>query len=787
MTDSFDFSQYNDNPEAVRLLSSLNDQQKKAVVANGKPLVVFAGAGSGKTRVITTKIVWCIKILGIPSWKILAVTFTNKACNEMKDRIQKMLPETNPKDLCIKTFHSFGAMVLHRFGDRIGLNSSFKIYDEDDSLALLAQIFPSDKRSDLSPYAKKISLLKDKMISPEQVRIGKDPELYKYYSRYEEALRHTGNVDFADLILRTIELIDKDREVQQWLHNRFKVVLVDEYQDSNAAQCELLKRVAGPDCFVCVVGDDDQSIYKFRGADVHNILSFGEYFPGAQVIKLEQNYRSTSSIIALAASVIGLNKARAPKKIWTAREEGRIPELTYVDSDYSEAYYIATILQRDGKYDSSAVLYRTNAQSATFESTFNKLRIPYRLVGALRFYEREEVKDVIAHVALLLNPRDSVSFQRIVNKPLRGIGPTSMTAILEASDNYGGDLLVTCRNILNGTDATRISGTKGLQAFVVAYEKVLAMIGTTDNSEVARSIVSEFGIQAYYKDRDTKEKNIDNKREKNIEQIVNIIAEQESYRDGIEGLSAFMEEAALDPAQMATDQARSQTGVTLITMHNTKGLEFDRVFISGMEEGIFPSSRSETEDDLEEERRLFYVAITRARNELYIFSCSQRRMWGRTQFQIPSQFLDEIPKDLIKVNSNKNGAIDGTTSGFAKKSFDFSPQKSFDFSPRKTFDFNQSSYHPTPKPKTPSALLSRFNPSPYRGPSYASVKSAPAAAPSDSSEQPMFEGDIVSNSTYGQGSITSVRDFGKKKIYDVKFDDGRRASFVAGKGSIRKI
>ncbi|MCK9331477.1 MAG: ATP-dependent helicase, partial [Candidatus Cloacimonetes bacterium] len=296
MTDSFDFTKYKDNPEAVRLLSSLNDQQKKAVVANGKPLVVFAGAGSGKTRVITTKIVWCIKILGIPSWKILAVTFTNKACNEMKDRIQKMLPETNPKDLCIKTFHSFGAMVLHRFGDRIGLNSSFKIYDEDDSLALLAQIFPDVKRTDLNPYAKKISLLKDKMISPAQVRGDRDPELYKYYNRYEEALRHTGNVDFADLIIRTIELIDKDSEVQQWLHNRFKVVLVDEYQDSNAAQCELLKRVAGPDCFVCVVGDDDQSIYKFRGADVHNILSFGEYFPGAQVIKLEQNYRSTSSI-----------------------------------------------------------------------------------------------------------------------------------------------------------------------------------------------------------------------------------------------------------------------------------------------------------------------------------------------------------------------------------------------------------------------------------------------------------------------------------------------------------
>lgn len=785
-----------DNAEAEKLLSSLNEPQRKAVVSNDKPLVVFAGAGSGKTRVITTKIAWCIQILGIPSWKILAVTFTNKACNEMKDRIQKMLPSIQPEDLCIKTFHSFGAMVLRRYGERLGLNKNFKIYDEDDSLALLCQIFPNEKRTDLNPIAKRISICKDKMIMPEQTRDGNNNDFYNHYKKYQQVILNTGNVDFADLITRTIELIDKDDEVRQWLHNRFKVVLVDEYQDSNAAQCELLKRVAGPNCFVCVVGDDDQSIYRFRGAEVRNILSFGEYFPGAQIIKLEQNYRSTSNIINLASHVIEQNKSRAPKKIWTDREQGSMPRLIYVDSDYSEASYIAQILLKDGHVDSSAVLYRTNAQSATFESVFNKLRIPYKLVGALRFYDREEVKDVIAHLSMLMNPKDSVSFSRIINKPLRGIGMTSVEKLLEASDNYQGDLIVTCKNVINGTDPLRISGTKGLKDFISAYEKVSSMIGIQDNIDVSKAIIEDFGIGRYYAERDVKEKNIDSKRVKNIEQIVNIISERDDFRNGIEGFNTFIEEASLDPTMMGSDENRNKTGVSLITMHNTKGLEFDRVFISGMEEGIFPSSRSESDEDIEEERRLFYVSITRARNELYLFSCKQRKLWGRTEYQAPSRFLREIPDELIASNKeDKNDSIMGMGSPYgglgstpyqartARNGFKLTNPSAGSYRHEA-----RSSYKPTFKPSGPTTLLSRG----YRHSegSPGNFQTGKASEPSsiDNQMEPEFvEGDIVIKDIYGQGVITAVRAFGARKIYDVKFDDGRRASFVAGKANLKKI
>lgn len=762
------------------LLSALNPQQREAVITNDCPLVVFAGAGSGKTRVITTKIAWCVRVLGIRPWQILAVTFTNKACKEMQQRVERMLPDCDPKDFCIKTFHSFGAMVLRRFGDRLGLNNNFKIYDEEDSLALLAQVFPGEKKTDLKPISGRISVCKDRLESPEDVRDSRDPEFYRYYSGYQSALQNTGNVDFADLIGRTTELLDRDPEVLSWCHNRFKVILVDEYQDSNLAQCRLLKRVVGPDAFVCVVGDDDQSIYRFRGAEVRNILDFGEYFPGARVIKLEQNYRSTAPILDVAAAVIGKNTGRAPKRLWTQRGGGSRPELISVDSDYAEATYVARILERDGRYDSSAVLYRNNSQSATFETIFNRLRIPYRLVGALRFYEREEVKDLIAHLSLLINPRDSVSFGRIINKPPRKIGPTTLQKITDSCGQYNGDMILTCRAVAEGRLPMPPQVTSALSVFVSAYDKAAAMIGLYENSEVLKAIITGFGVGAWYAERDRKEQNIDSKRVKNIEQTVNIFAEQEAYRDGIDGINAFMEEAALDPTMMAAETGTDDRGVTLITMHNTKGLEFDRVFVVGLEEGIIPSIKSESPDDIEEERRLLYVAITRAKNELYLFNCSQRNLWGRMQNQIPSRFLKDIPDSLV---TRKGSSIrDSLFTRSSSRDDSDTWGSDYDYNPYQSRPVYKpapyTSTKPGPASQVKSSLLSRKS-----GPTSPSAPSAsPTQAPSE-----FRRGERVRHSAYGSGTVTAIKTLGSRSIIDVRFDDGRRASFVSGKAPLEKL
>lgn len=720
-------------PEAERILESLDPQQRAAVVANDRPLVVFAGAGSGKTRVITSKIAWAVKVLGIPAWRILAVTFTNRACKEMQERVAAMLGEGETDGMWIKTFHSFGAMVLRRFAGLAGLAGNFKIYDDEDSLALLQQTYPSMKRNELVPIAKRISVLKDSMVLPSDLEEGPRGSFSKAYKAYQEALAATGNVDFADLILRPIELADRCPEVASWMRNRFRMVLVDEYQDSNAAQCQLLRRVVGPECLVCVVGDDDQSIYRFRGAEVRNILSFDEHFPGARVMKLERNYRSTGRIVALASSVIGLNKGRASKNLFTSREDGVLPRLMAVETDYDEAQSVARILQRDGRYKNSAVLYRTNAQSAPFETVFNRLGVPYRIVGALRFYGREEVKDFVAYLSLLANPRDSVSFARIANKPPRGLGKVSMASILEASEKSGGDLVATCRAVVDGSSPARVASAGPLAAFLRTYDELAGMLGTASNDQLARRAIDGFGLRAYYEARDAKERDIGGKRVNNLEQIVNIIAEREDFQNGAEGLDAFMEEASLDPTMMASDDNIHPSGVCLMTMHNTKGLEFDRVFICGMEEGIIPSFRSESEADVEEERRLFYVAITRAKNELYILNCQRRRLWGSFESRRPSPFLEEIPKGLVAVSAAR---------------------------PFGQFGGCAPARRPSPAP---------------------SPRPAPAAA-----EEPLAQGDRIVNKVYGKGVVTAVRQFGERRIYDVRFDDGRRASFIAGRGVLAK-
>ncbi len=630
------------------LLSELNGQQKEAVLENSAPLLVLAGAGSGKTRVITTKIVYALEKLGFRPWEILAVTFTNKAAKEMRERVFSMSGRADVSDMQIRTFHSFGAWLLRRYGSHIGLNSRFTIYDDQDSVTLLKGIYPQAKRVELAKVARLISLAKDMRYTPES------PELTGYqwgndfpaqYAAYERRLRSVGNVDFADLINRSIELLSPSYPVADKLHHRFRMVLVDEYQDSNAAQFELLKAIVGRNSFVCVVGDDDQSIYRFRGANVGHILTFPEQYPGTKTVKLEQNYRSTGEILSVASAVISRNRSRHRKTLWTANKGGPKPRLVHVADEKDEALSILKEIKRDRTYDDTAIIYRTNAQSLTFETLFQKEHIPFRLIGALRFYDREEVKDALSLLYLLINRDDPIHFMRIINKPSRGIGSVAVDSIVRFAQDQGLDLIDAT---LKAAQAGILKGkaAKGGRDFALLFDHALQVL-EKGNSDALEYLVRESGLLSHYKDAD--EKNSTEKLE-NIGRLITTVGE---YAAGYDGLVEFVESLTLDPTTLGNEDPSAKGGVSLITMHNTKGLEFDRVYITGMEENLFPSRASESDEDIEEERRLFYVGVTRARKELIFTTCTRRMLWGKTSYQMPSRFLDEIPGELIEEEERK--------------------------------------------------------------------------------------------------------------------------------------
>ncbi len=627
-------------------LETLNAAQKEAVLHSGSPLLILAGAGSGKTRVITTKIAYLVDRLGVPPWSILAVTFTNKAAAEMRSRVSQLVP--GAEEAMVKTFHSFGAWLLRRNSHLLGLNSRFSIYDDDDAQSLVAAITEGLNRRETGFYARWISRAKDYALSPRDNLdiITADPDFAEIYGKYEEKLRAMGNVDFGDLILRSLELLRDNPEVRQRMHQRFRVVLVDEYQDSNVAQYELLKQLTGPDTCLCVVGDDDQSIYKFRGAEVRNILSFPEIFPGTQVIKLEQNYRSTEKILKVASRVVAFNQERLGKTLWTERSGGPTPVVAFLASHEEEAEYCAELLSR-GSLEDTAILYRTNAQSLAFETCFARRNIPYRIVGSYRFYEREEIKDILAYLALYNNPLDEVAFKRIINKPKRGLGATAVEKILSALDAEAPDLWAAAEAASSGLSKKAATGA---EAFFGLKKLMEAAMGEGAGSGQAPQPLSKFmetvirgsGLLEYYTEKDEVSSS---SKVSNLEELVHAAG---NYAPGPEGLTQFLEDLELDRS-LTEGEGQDDHGVTLITMHNTKGLEFDRVIITGLEEGLFPSARSESEEELEEERRIFYVSLTRARRELYLTSCRRRQLYGRWQTLEPSLFLSEIPRDVVEI------------------------------------------------------------------------------------------------------------------------------------------
>ncbi len=710
------------------MLEHLNEQQREAVIAQGAPVLVLAGAGSGKTRVITRKIAYAVGELYQDPASILAVTFTNKAANEMRERLASMIHPQQANRVVIRTFHSFGAWVLRSHAEVLGLNPNFTIYDDDDSLTLLHGLYPEYKRKDLAPYMKAVSRAKDQGLAPgdDLDEVTHDTRVSEMYRRYQARLEDIGNVDFGDLIARVIELFRKDPGTRKLYQQRFRTVLVDEYQDTNTAQFELLRLLYSPDTHLCVVGDDDQSIYAFRGAEVKNILRFPELFPGTRIIKLEQNYRSTGRILAIASEVVKNNSGRHEKTLWSERPPGKRARLAFVHDHTAEAEYCASLIRSWGTGEGAAVLYRTNAQSAAFETVFLREKIPYKIIGALRFFEREEVKDAMALLALLVNPADEVAFKRMVNKPARGIGRTSLDKIFSTGAR---DMIDACR-----TSAADLRGRakEGAEAFVKWHEESLASLEHGDLPVWVTDVLERSGLVRYHRKQDEISAT---QKESNLEELVNASA---SYPPGMEGLREFLEALELDRSRLGSDDPSERDGITLITMHNTKGLEFPKVIITGLEEGLFPGRPRGDEDNLEEERRIFYVSITRAMDELYLTSCRRRFLWGQSTTQMPSRFLRELPQEHVEI-------IGGGKTDMARPSFRNGP------------------------------------------PSFGRSIPPPQKAADDENPCRFSTGDRVYHEAYGNGYITSAWREDGREVVTVQFETGMKARFLPDYSPLEKV
>ena len=641
-----------------QFLSVLNPEQRKAVVHEGSPLLILAGAGSGKTRVITTKIAYLIGQKNVDPYSILSVTFTKKAANEMRERAVTMEPLAQKAQ--IRTFHSFGSWFLRKYYEDAGVEQNFTVYDDEDMAILIRKAVPSLSQKESKIAAHQIALAKDYCLSPKDDLglIASEFDLPDIYAKYENRLRSTGNVDFGDLIMMPVTVMDNSALIASEVHSRFNVIMVDEYQDSNIAQFKLLQKLSGVqegyNNYVCVVGDDDQSIYKFRGAEVQNILSFSKHFPGTQVIRLERNYRSTSKILDAASFVVGKNTDRLGKTLIAERGDGKMPVLAYLPDQNTEVSFCSELIEKSiakgGKYSDWAILYRTNAQSLGFEKDFLHRHIPYVVVGSLKFYEREEIKDTLAYLALCANPKDEISFRRIINKPTRGIGDKTQDKILESAMTVAPDgtasyssLLDACRKCMPELSKKAAEGAEG---FLKIYDELQTFFDKSKRlSDFIETVIKKSGLDEHHRSSDEIERT---QRLANLQELINSAV---PYECSLEGLTAFLDAINLDRALELQNEENSGDSVTLITLHNTKGLEYNKVIITGLEQGVFPRE-DKTGADLEEERRLFYVGITRAKDELYITSTGSRILYGSLRMMSPSMFIQES-EEAFRVIGNK--------------------------------------------------------------------------------------------------------------------------------------
>ncbi|HEV3475268.1 MAG TPA: DNA helicase PcrA, partial [Actinomycetota bacterium] len=635
----------------------LNPVQRDAVLQTDGPVVIVAGAGSGKTRILTHRIAYLIKEQRVPPQAVLAITFTNKAAQEMADRVESLLGSRIAKGMWILTFHSACARILRREHERVGLPSHFSIYDEADSERVvkmsLEALGVDPKRFHPKAVRAAIGRAKDNLLSAGEVAEAAgnwyERTVADVYAEYERRLLAAGAVDFDDLILRTVGLFRERPEVLEHYQERFRYILIDEYQDTNRAQYHLVNLLAAKHRNVCVVGDADQGIYSWRGATIQNLLDFENDYPDATEFILDQNYRSTRTILEVANSLIEHNLQRKPKNLWTDAEHGS-PVVRYrAEDEHDEAWFIAGEVERlvteegEHSYGDIAVFYRTNAQSRVIEDVLMKVGIPYRVVGGVRFYERKEIKDVLAYLRALINPQDVVSIRRVINTPKRGIGDQTVAALESFARDEGITLLEACRRAEEvGLLSPRARGA--VAGFVDVMDRLRAQF--EEEGTPARMIEAAFEESGYWAELDAERTVEAESRKENLREFVGVGAEF-SARFTDQGLPEFLEQVALVTEQDEYDEAAST--ITLMTLHNAKGLEFDVVFIAGMEDGVFPHVRSMTDaDELEEERRLAYVGITRARRRLYLTHAWSRSLFGTSSYNPPSRFLGEIPAELMQ-------------------------------------------------------------------------------------------------------------------------------------------
>ncbi len=645
--------------ETERLLEGLNDQQRQAVETTEGPLLVLAGAGSGKTRVLTVRVAYLMKVKGVPPWNILAVTFTNKAAREMQERIGQLVG-TVSDDMWIGTFHRLCVRILRRESPRIGYATTFSILDAPDQLAVVKQALRElnldPNRFDPRSVLAAISNAKNALLSPERFEGQADNFLQKIvaqvYHVYQQRLAAYQVMDFDDLIFQTVRLFQEHPDVLETYQRRFQYIHIDEYQDTNRAQYLLVRMLADKHQNLCVVGDADQSIYRWRGADMGNILRFQEDYPEATVIKLEQNYRSTQRILDAANHVIVHNRQRHEKRLWTANGEGEPIHQFIAEDEHQEASFIVDEIRRhvrEGRrYSDFAVLYRTNAQSRVLEETLNKAHIPYRMVGGIRFYERMEIKDVIAYLRLVVNPDDEWSLERVINVPKRGIGATS----LEKLKTFAKERQVSLFEALKTPEEAGLSG-KAARAARQFAELILELARMSDYLSAAE-MIEEVLSRSGYRDNLLQQNTLEAEgRLENIEEFVNVAVEFENRSETASLLDFLTDLALLTDLDVEPEEAAGDA-VVLMTLHSAKGLEFPVVFLCGMEEGVFPHKRAlEDEEELEEERRLAYVGITRAEERLYLTAARRRMVYGKTMQHVPSRFLEEIPSHLLLDRSHE--------------------------------------------------------------------------------------------------------------------------------------
>lgn len=638
-------------------LSTLNEKQRQAVEKTKGPLLILAGAGSGKTRVLTHRIAHLIEDIGVYERNILAITFTNKAAKEMKERVESLIGSI-ASNMWISTFHSACVRILRRDIDKIDYTRDFVIYDTADQKTVIKQCLKElnvdDKAYPVKYVQSVIGDAKDKLLTPEKYSNlhysdYKLKTLCDIYELYQKKLVSNNALDFDDLILKTIDLFERNPEVLDFYQRRFEYIMVDEYQDTNKAQYTLISKLSKVHRNLCVVGDDDQSIYKFRGADIRNILDFEKEFHDAEVIRLEQNYRSTKTILEAANNVIKENRGRKRKRLWTANDEGEKINYYKGQTERDEADFVVREIEKKAKYDKRkfmefAVLYRTNAQSRVIEDSLMRNNIPYRMYGGLKFYDRKEIKDIIAYLRVIQNPIDDVSLVRVINTPKRGIGNKTIEKLRDLAEQRGEKLFNTMLDINEiGGFSKRV--TAGINSFLDVVTKYIVNKNELRVAEIIENVLNETGYLEELKNENTIEAQT---RIENLGEFMSVAMEFENTSE-TNTLEEFLGNISLS-SDLDNLQDDYNT-VTLMTLHSAKGLEFPVVFMVGMEDGIFPGSRSMADDEeLEEERRLCYVGITRAKEELYLTHASMRTLYGRTNVNPVSRFIDDIPQELVNMD-----------------------------------------------------------------------------------------------------------------------------------------